>query len=153
MIRKTTPMAILVQRPDKQKPGGGTGLPTVSCGARLRGCRGSAPLGFHLFNDGGAMKFRWGLSALKSPLAPNHSECVTKAGTADGEQENGTKLIVPISACPNRRRRNRDRIEPHLRELGFQACDLAADGHQALSHAISNYRPHGCTSRRKSTGH
>jgi len=27
MIRKTTPMAILVQPPDKQKPGGGTGLP------------------------------------------------------------------------------------------------------------------------------
>ena len=29
-------------------------------------------------------------------------------------------------------------LEAHLRELGFQACDLAADGHQALSHAVSN---------------
>lgn len=29
-------------------------------------------------------------------------------------------------------------LEAHLRELGFQACDLAADGDQALSHAISN---------------
>jgi DNA-binding response OmpR family regulator len=29
-------------------------------------------------------------------------------------------------------------LEAHLRELGFQACDLAADGHQALSHAMSN---------------
>jgi DNA-binding response OmpR family regulator len=29
-------------------------------------------------------------------------------------------------------------LEAHLRELGFQACDLAADGHQALSRAMSN---------------
>jgi DNA-binding response OmpR family regulator len=29
-------------------------------------------------------------------------------------------------------------LEAHLRELGFQACDLAADGHQAFSHAMSN---------------
>ena len=29
-------------------------------------------------------------------------------------------------------------LEAHLRELGFQVCDLAADGHQAFSHAMSN---------------
>jgi len=29
-------------------------------------------------------------------------------------------------------------LEERLRELGFPACDLAADGHQALSHASSN---------------
>src|SRR5262249_35480182 len=29
-------------------------------------------------------------------------------------------------------------LEAHLRELGFQACDLASDGHQAFSHAMSN---------------
>ena len=29
-------------------------------------------------------------------------------------------------------------LEAHLRELGFQTCDLAADGHQALSRAKSN---------------
>jgi two-component system, response regulator PdtaR len=29
-------------------------------------------------------------------------------------------------------------LEAHLRELGFQACDLAADGPQAVSHAMSN---------------
>ena len=29
-------------------------------------------------------------------------------------------------------------LEAHLRELGFQACDLAADGDQALSHVMSN---------------
>ena len=29
-------------------------------------------------------------------------------------------------------------LEAQLRELGFQACDLAADGHQALSRAMSN---------------
>jgi DNA-binding response OmpR family regulator len=29
-------------------------------------------------------------------------------------------------------------LEAHLRKLGFQACDLAADGHQALSRAMSN---------------
>src|SRR5262245_6313397 len=29
-------------------------------------------------------------------------------------------------------------LEDHLRELGFPACDLAADQHQALSHARSN---------------
>jgi|RhiMethySRZTD1v2_1073278.scaffolds.fasta_scaffold231364_2 DNA-binding response OmpR family regulator len=29
-------------------------------------------------------------------------------------------------------------LEAHLRGLGFQACDLAADGHQALSRAMNN---------------
>ena len=29
-------------------------------------------------------------------------------------------------------------LEAHLRELDFQACDLAADGDQALSHVMSN---------------
>jgi DNA-binding response OmpR family regulator len=29
-------------------------------------------------------------------------------------------------------------LEAHLRELGFQACDLATDGDQALSHAMRN---------------
>jgi DNA-binding response OmpR family regulator len=28
-------------------------------------------------------------------------------------------------------------LEAHLRELGFQPCDLAADGPQAVSHAMS----------------
>src|SRR5262245_14924639 len=29
-------------------------------------------------------------------------------------------------------------LQEHLHELGFAACDLAADEHQALSHAKSN---------------
>jgi DNA-binding response OmpR family regulator len=29
-------------------------------------------------------------------------------------------------------------LEAQLRELGFEACDLAADGPQAVSHAMSN---------------
>jgi DNA-binding response OmpR family regulator len=29
-------------------------------------------------------------------------------------------------------------LEAHLRGLGFQACDLASDGHQALSRAMNN---------------
>jgi len=29
-------------------------------------------------------------------------------------------------------------LEAHLRGLGFQACDRAADGHQALSRAMNN---------------
>jgi hypothetical protein len=29
-------------------------------------------------------------------------------------------------------------LEAHLRELGFQACDLATDADQALSHAMRN---------------
>jgi len=29
-------------------------------------------------------------------------------------------------------------LEAHLRGLGFQSCDLAADGHQALSRAMNN---------------
>jgi CheY-like chemotaxis protein len=122
--------------PDKQKPGCEAGFYQSSDAALAGGSGGDAPLACtpstKVRGSERASFLTVGTKSLKMRLPEGALPTESKRMEQNSSSQYPRALIVEDETMIALG------LEAHLRELGFQACDLAADGHQALSHAASN---------------